>query len=435
MQVFKKNSQFIFIIFIWLLSGYGGPLVYAVIPLSLFFMKRRNMYMELLIGFFIILTLSDSRQDSLQWAVNAKNEYIVILAVFLFFDRKSFQPFSYFYQRFIPFFLFAFLSICFTPYEIIGLSLQKTFSYLLLLLVVSNYVLRCHKDHGADFYKTLIYAGTCFLLVGFLAKFVNHYQAYLEGRFRGMLGNPNGLGIYTLLLFLTFSVVLEIYPKLFESWEKWVIYISIFLSLLMSDSRNSIFAILIFIFFSYFYKLSPYLGFSLFLVFIVVYQYISDNLVFIIEGLGLNDYLRVQTIGNASGRYIAWNFAKDHIRQSIWIGKGFEYTNYMFDESSDWLNRLGHQGNAHNTYLTLWLDTGFFGLISYVWAFLSSFIQASKKSRLAIPVMYAVIFSTVFESWLTASLNPFTIQLFVILSILTSEQIIPTKAPALIPVQ
>lgn len=434
MEVFKRNGFLITIIFIWLLAGLGGPVIYGVIPITMFLMKRKNMYQELLLGFFFILIMSDSRQHGLAWADTAKNEYIVLLAVFLFFDRKSFAPFNYFYQKFIPFFIIAFICLFFAPNEILFTAFEKTLSYLLLLIVVPNYVVRSHNDHGERFYQNLIYFTGTILFAGFIIKFVHNEQAYMEGRYRGLLGNPNGLGVFTLMVFLTFSIVQDLYPKLFSSREKAVMYILIFLSLLMSNSRNSLFAVLIYFFFSYFYKISPFLGFIFFVVFIAVDQYLSTHLAQIVEALGLSDYLRVDTLENASGRFIAWDFARDQIKHNIWIGRGFEYTDYLFQENAEWLSNLGHQGNAHNSYLTLWLNTGFFGLAAYGWAFLSSFIQAAKKSKLVIPIMYAVIFSTIFESWLTASLNPFTIQIFIILSILTTDVIIPAKTAAAIPV-
>lgn len=79
---------------------------------------------------------------------------------------------------------------------------------------------------------------------------------------------------------------------------------------------------------------------------------------------------------------------------------------------------LGHQGAAHNMYLTFWLDTGLIGLILFLSGLLVTFFRASKRNKLAIPILYAILFSNNYESWLTASLNPFTIQLLFILSIL-----------------
>jgi O-antigen ligase len=435
MEVLKRNSQFIFIVFLWLLSGYGGPLPYLVVPITVIVMKRRNMYQELLLGFFLILTLSDSRSYFLDWASNAKNEYIVLMAIFLMIDRKSFSHFSYFYKRFIPFFLIAFLCVFFAPSDILFVSFQKTLSYFFLILVVSNYTIKCHNDYGGEFYKNLMYLSAVILAAGFLLRVINPEEAYLDARYRGILGNPNGLGIYVMMIFIVFALIREKFPTLFSARERNIILALMLVSTFMAGSRNSIFAMVLFIFFSYFYKISPFLGFILFLVFIVGYLSVLDNVADIVNYFGLGDYLRVNTLQDASGRYIAWNFAKDHIRESIWLGRGFEYTENLFEEYSDWLNNLGHQGNAHNTYLTLWLDTGLIGLVAYVWAMGRSFAEAAKSSKLAIPAMYSILFSTVFESWMAASLNPFTIQLFIILTMLTSESISQYKAPAVVPLQ
>jgi hypothetical protein len=62
------------------------------------------------------------------------------------------------------------------------------------------------------------------------------------------------------------------------------------------------------------------------------------------------------------------------------------------------------------------------------------FIRVAKKSLTAIPVLYTVLFYAFFESWLTASLNPYTIQLFVIVTIFMSDEIVQRKETAALPV-
>ncbi len=382
----------------WALCGmYAGPLVYGVVPLTMLMFKSRNMYMELLLGFFFILILSDSRQDSLAWAADVKNECIVLLTMFLMLNRKDFGTFNTFYQKFIPFFIIAFVCLFFSPPAIFNTAFQKTVSYLFLLLVTSNYALRCHREHGIEFYRTLVYFGMGILIFGLVLKYINPQQAYgEEHRFRGLLGNPNGLGVFAVLVFLTFSAVKNTFPNIFNRKENIIFYGAVFISIILSGSRNSLFAILIFTFFSYFYKISPFLGFILFLLMGLSYEYISTNLVQIIGQLGLSEYLRVETLEKASGRFVAWNFAWENIRLSLWFGKGFEYTNFIYALYADYLSALGHQGNAHNSYLTLWLDTGLLGLAFYLWAFVSTFLQASKKTKLAFPIMYAIFFSLLF---------------------------------------
>ncbi len=415
----------------WALVGmYAGPVIYFYLPVTLIFMKGRDQYLELLLGFIFILILSDSRVGSLQFAVNAKEIYIILLAVFLVIDSKGFAPFNNFYFRFFPFFTIAIICIFYAPSESLVNSIEKTASYIFLLLVVPNYVQKAHLMRGKEFYKMLVYLCAGILLLGFVFKFLSPDIVTREDRYEGMFGNPNGLGIFCLLLFLLFTVVIDFFPDLFGKREKMFIYGYIVLSVLLSGSRGSLFGLIIYVVFTFLYKRSAILGTIVAIVFATTYSYISANLVGIINTIGLQNYLRINTLEEASGRFVAWKFTWEHIQENFWIGRGFEYTSYLFSipKNVEYLQALGHLGNVHNSYLTLWLDTGLIGLSCFVFAFMSSFIKGIKKTALALPIMYAVIFSSFFESWLTASLNPFTILLFIILSIITNDVIVTEKA-------
>lgn len=378
------------------------------------------MYSELIIGFFFILILSDSHQLSLSFATDIKNLYITLLGLFLLFDTKEFNPFDKLYQKFIPFFLIALL--CLINSETFLVGLEKTLSYLLLLIIVPNYILSSYRKDGESFLISLIWLGTFILLTGFVLIFINRDIVYLKDRYCGILGNPNGLGIFTFMFFLVVSVISNYYPNLFERKENIIIYSSIILSIIQCGSRTALIAILIFLFFKYFYKISPFLGFILFLIILIAYQLITDNIEYIIISLGLQKYFRLDTLESGSGRIIAWTFAWEQIQPHFFFGKGFHYTDYLFKKNYTTLSMMGHQGNAHNSYLTFWLDTGLVGLVLYMRGFLLSFFKAAKKTIIAIPIMYAVLFSVFFESWLSASLNPFTIQLIIILTLITSDE-------------
>ncbi len=414
-----------------------GPVIYIYLPTTLIFLRARNQYLEMLIGFFFMLILSDSRVYSLGFAKNAKEIYIIILALYLLTDRENFTPFNKFYTRFIPFFLIALACLLNAPTDNIFNSCEKITSYFFLLLVVPNYVQRAYLDKGKEFFKALIYFATLILLIGFVFKYLSPGIVTRESRYEGLFGNPNGLGLFSLLLFLLFSVVLEFFPDLFQRREKIVIYSAIILSVILSGSRGSLFGLIIFLSFSYFYKTSFFIGSSLAVIFLVSYNYITTHLPELITSFGLENYFRLNTLEDASGRFVAWRFTWQHIQESFWLGRGFEYTNYLFNipEYVVSLQAAGHFGNIHNSYLTLWLDTGLIGLSAYIIAFVGYFIKALKKTKLALPLMFAAVFSSFYESWLTASLNPFTIILFIILSILTTDVIISSKAKAAVPIQ
>jgi len=414
----------------WIIVGmYLGPVIYVYVPVTLLIFKSRNQYLEMLLGFFLMLVLSDSRSDNLRFAEFTKEIYIITLGIFLFIDIKNFTPFSKFFVRFIPFFLIAFLCVINGPVDNFYNAIEKTISYILLLIVVPNYVQRAHMDKGIEFYRAVVLLSTAILLMGFVFRFISPGLVSREGRFQGILGNPNGLGIFSLLAFLFFRTGLEFYPALVPKKGKIIIYSIIILCVILSGSRGSLFGLLIFLVFSYFYKTSPFLGSFVALALIASFSYISENLISVINALGLQNYLRSETLEAGSGRFVAWSFSWQHINESFWFGRGFEYTEYLFNihENVIFLQAMGHQGNAHNSYITLWLDTGLVGLTAYSLAFISCFIKAAGRTRLALPFMFAAIFSSFFESWLTASLNPFTIQVIIILSIFTSDVIFPAK--------
>ncbi len=437
-EYFKNNVRFLLLLVIWLLTGIftGQYVFWGVLVVSLYLLASAKMYSEMFIGFWFILILSDSRQEALSFAVSSKEIYVSALFLFLFVFRKDFVPFNTIFRYFIPFFIAAFIALYKSTPDALPGGIQKTLSYFILLFTVPNYIQKAFTDNKEIFFKNLIYFCALLLIAGFVLKMLAPEIVTVEGRFTGILGNPNGLGIFGILFFLLFSVILNLYPELFSKNEKRIFYALILGSIILCGSRSAMFAILIFFVFKYFYKLNPFLSFIVFLFLLFSYDIITSNIESLIYSLGLEDFFRIKTLEEGSGRTIAWKFAWDNIVYDPFIGRGFSYTDNLFKQYYNELSLLGHQGNAHNSYLTFWLDTGVFGVLFYLSAVFALFYKGAKNSRLAIPIMYAVLFSATFESWLTASLNPFTIQFFIILTLITGGQFRKkTEAEDPVPVQ
>src|SRR5690606_21078237 len=89
-----------------------------------------------------------------------------------------------------------------------------------------------------------------------------------------------------------------------------------------------------------------------------------------------------------------------------------------------YLSALGHKGGAHDTYLALWLNVGVVGLILYFRGLAPILIKATNNTSIALAVLFSLLFSILYESWLAGSLNPYTILLLVILTIMSEEEII-----------
>lgn len=416
----QKNIQFVVLLLLWLLVGmFAAPLALIVIPVTCIYFVSKRMYIELFLGFFFVIILSDNRSSYTNFAQNAKILYMLFMISVLFLDKRLI-PKPKDYLPFVPFFIAAFISIAFSPIKFV--AFEKTFSYTMLILLIPAYVKLLYEEYGDYVLKFIVYFTVYILLSGFVFRFIMPGLATLAGRYRGILGNPDGLGLFTALFFLFFSVIKEQKDYLFSARERTFIYGIMFLSIILSGSRGGLFAILLFLAFKKTGKISNILNVVLLIFVTILYNYMMTVLFEIIRYLGLGSFLRVDTLATGSGRLVAWSFGWQYVKQHLWFGRGFAFTSYLYAIHQSQVAILGSQGNAHNSYLTIWLNTGLIGLITFVAGWFSYFRRAARNSYLAYPLMFVILFSSFIESWLSASLNPYTLQLLMMLALLTDKR-------------
>jgi O-antigen ligase len=297
-------------------------------------------------------------------------------------------------------------------------------SYFLLLYVIQQLVLRLLITEKERFLKGLIAFGTLVLISGIGLKYImpNIVLFQSTGRFNGLLGNPNGLGIFTFVFFMLYMIIRKYNPEYFTPKENYIILGAIALSLIFAGSRGGIFSSVLFITGYFLFQRSTFLGFTVLISVFVSYQIVAANIEEIITTLGLQEYFRIETLEKGSGRLEAFRFAWEHIQYNYWFGRGFGYTEYLMHKYQDYFISKGHQGNVHNSYLTIWLDTGLVGLTAFIFGWLKNFYKASIYSPLIWAVLFGTLLTTTVESWLAASLNPFTIQLVIIVTLLSRPE-------------
>lgn len=425
---FRDHFQLFGLILVWLVTTvFMGPLLYLVLPASVFLMRRREMWPDMLFGFIIVLVVSDMNPGIVAMRVvkTAKYTYIVALSLIFLMDQVRMQPHASVFRVFMPFFVFALIPIVRAADPIT--SIQKTLSYALLYLVVPNYVLFAYRRQGWEFFRNLVLFLLAVLLSQWLMLFLGPtWWSFVGGRFRGYFGNPNGLAIFCFLFFMLVSVLNHVKRDLFSWWTMAFIYGVLVYFLIKCGSRTSIISTLMFLLFSRFFALSPFIGFIAFLAFIGVSELVANNLPAILTALGLQDYFRVNTLEDGSGRYFAWGFAWQKINEGghFLIGGGFSNDEHVMRQNYPYLRSMGHQGGVHNSYLTLWFNTGVVGLALYLRSFVLIFFKANKRVPIAFAVMFSVLFSVMYESWLTGSLNPFTIILIILITVITEDEIV-----------
>ncbi|HQF28751.1 MAG TPA: O-antigen ligase family protein [Bacteroidia bacterium] len=421
------------LILIWVIAGIIAPeLAMVVIPLTLMLLKNKGRYAEIIVAFAILLYFSDNRKHEFAFAGKTKDIALVLVSAFVMFDSKQFFSKSKFWYPFAAFFAVASISMFRNPLPM--LAFQKTLSFALMFIYIPNYFTReIAIDRGERMLKLWIWSGTLLYVVALgLSRILPENYTYLVGRYNGLLGNPNGIGSFSTVFFIMIMLTLQKHPKMFTKPQLVLIFGSLILSVLMSGSRNCIFSILIFLFFSRFYKISYWVGFVIVIVVAILFQIINENLPAIINAFGLGDYFRVDHLEDGSGRLIAWTFGWQEIQNNFMLGRGFSYEETLFEENKYWLNDLGHLGGVHNTFLALWLNTGIIGLIVYLIGFFKNFFKAASVNYMALPTMFAILFSCMFEAWFQGSLNPFTI--IAILNITLLQHVDTTQEKDTIPV-
>ena len=396
-------------------------------------MLRKGLMEELLMGFVFILIISDSYVPMLAFAKGTKNIYIAMMIIHFLFKTNEFYPLTRLYQLFFPFFIYSLFTIFLSydePFFIVGT--QKTISYFFGFLIIPNYIAKLCLEKGIEFLKRFLLFCFLALVIGFILKYAAPAIAHIStGRYRGVMGNPNGVGLLAVLVFIVFTIIKEYFPVLFSKNEKRLMYGAIFLSVLLSGSRSSIAAILIFFINKKIYERDAFLGFISFTLFLFAIYFANLYKVEIITSLGLQEFMRVDTLEEASGRYIAWDFAWKEIQQNFFIGKGWEYNEYFMQQHFSQLSDLGHQGGVHNSFLSFWMDQGFIGLLLYLRSFFLIFMKGAKKTKFAFPIMFTFIFTAIFESWLVASLSVFAFLGIMIFTIITSDEILENSKSAI----
>lgn len=420
-----RNYQLFLLVILYVVVGvYVPPLLYALLPLSVFFMKSRDLWADMVFGMIIVLVLSDITPwfFSMQVFKGAKNTYISALALIFLLERYRFVPFSQVFNIFLPFFVYSIFPLVFSNSLVVGL--EKTISYALLYLIIPNYVLYNFRSFGWEFFRNLVMFMTVVLLAGLVVLLFGDFYAYMIGRFRGLFGNPNGMAIFCFLLIVLTGVLSSIKEDLFSWKDKLFVYGTAMYFLIISGSRSSLIAVLIFVVFGRFFSRSPFLGFLMLLGAFGVSELVLANIEPIVMYFGLEDYVRLKTLESGSGRYFAWAFAWQQIQEYFVFGGGFANDERIMRKHRLYLERMGHQGGVHNSYLSFWFNVGIVGLLIFFRSFILIFIKASKLVPFSLGVMFAVLWSITYESWLVSSLNPYTIVLVIILTVLTEPEIV-----------
>lgn len=407
----KYRTVLATVVFLLLLARVMPPVVpmgFVLLILALFTIKKE--VSSFLILYFLLLFFSDSRQELFLFAKDAKTLATLMLPLNLLGSWRSTRFSNHFLLHISVYLIIATITLAWADNP--NLAVQKTMSYILIMICIPTLFLHCVQD-DESFFKDVFYVFSILLFVGLLLKYVLPGFVVMEknARFSGLLGNPNGIGIFITLSFLYFQVIRRTGIVSFNRNDLLIFYIGLFASLFFCKSRTAMMTVIIFYSLYTVYNYSHFIGWIFFFTLAYMYDVILETIPLVTDVLGFSEDLRVENVDKikrGSGRDIAWAFAWENIKDSMFLGHGISATEELYIKNYKSLSMLGHEGNAHNSYLTIWYDTGLVGLVSFLIGIITFFIKVSKEFPFVMPSLFAIFFSIYYESWLSASLNPFT---------------------------
>lgn len=414
-QFIQKYSLLFFIFFpIWFIVGnIFAPISLVILFVYLIFLYRRGADLEIILLLFIILILGDSRSPIFQYVKPARVLITVFIFILSLIDLKiGIYKLKKIYLWLVPFLLVSITGLFASP-DIVT-AITKTISYFLIIFIAIHYI-----SYRVVEYKFIIFRDITFLLllvylIGLLIFPMSPSFVMIltpdGSRFRGLFGNPNGLGTFSTLNFILLTIIQQLSPNLNRVINTTKILLIV--SVLLSGSRTALGSIIMFYSVYFLYqskvrKLAPYL---LWLVIVpnVLFWGTQVDWVALLDTLQLSSSLRADRLVTGSGRFFAWEIAVEKIVEAPLFGGGFGYNEYYFRSLREFFLTTEHNGLIHNSYLTFIFNNGYVGLVS-ICTFFIIWLRKVKVKEILTPFLLAVLISSNFEDWLTGSLNSFFI--------------------------
>lgn len=403
---------------LYLLAGAALPASTFLLCLLInLFLWARKRHSTLLLHLLFILLMGDSRDYSLYYFKDLRIACILLVSMITLFDLLNRKySFNRKFLTILPFIFSASISLIYSPWPLT--AFQRTLSYFLVVFIAFNYVHGHYRLSKGLLLQEMVYFTMWVFLLGLLNNIINPSGSLVANRFRGIMGNPNGVGLYAIVAMPLYIWARHILKNINRDTFIWAVgFLS--LALFLSNSRNGLASVFLFLG-AYFVMTRSWIFKAAFfglVVPIMILLLTNFTIGEIFTSIGLGEYMRVDSLSDASGRVLSWTYAFQEIPKKILFGGGFYYEQYIYDVMlPPALKIYREMSSSWSSYITFVLNTGVVG-ISLFFLFLLLNFRSVKHRPFAIAFFIAVIFSGVFESWLTASLNSFTIYMFAMMAI------------------
>lgn len=359
----------------------------------------------------LVLLLSDSRLPALDSMEVLRYPVMVVAGVFAVLQTTPIRL-SKPVLWFLPFYFSSLVSTLNGDSGATGFL--KPSAYLLLILVAFQFAPRLIQRDQKEVVRLILRFFVFAILGGLvLAVIAPSIALYTPGRLRGIFGNPDGLGLFGSLSLPLLVAMRD--AKVVPRRGTALLIALVVLSIVLSGSRSALMAVVILFLMRYAVRARP-VGRMLAIGAMAAVAFTGNAIMKSPEqltGSPVAGVLRPQTLQSGSGRLFAWVYAMGYIRTAPLFGRGYGFDEFIFNDEhreTVFLDRGGHQGGIHNGYLGLILNTGVVGLALYL-LFIGAVVASAPKISLLVPTLAVAMWTSMFEAYIVAPLNAYSILL------------------------
>ena len=385
----------------------GGFLASTAVMILILMFSKKNV-LEL---FLVLLILTFFLANSLNGPFVFVSNFRFSMVLVCFFYMLRYKLFKNNNGNYI--FPFTILSFCITIlFSPVGISavLRSLGFWLVGLLIFKIVNLLFIKDSKRTS-ELLAFTTIIYLTINLILVFIPSELTYLAGRLKGLAGNPNGLGLTLTFIYSLLSLLEKRKETTFKKSFFLTFKLAIVFMIFYTGSRTAILSLIAFEFLLWYKNYSVLTFFMTFILFFFFTFFIEIDFFNNLQNFSI---LRYDSLLNASGRTVVWPVAWEEVKNAPFFGNGFLYDNYFIkDYVSTYIgeNAGRHWGGVWNSYLSLLLNVGLVGLMAYAYFFIKVFRKSHYKN-LAISFVALCLLSGITESWMAASMNPFTPLMF-----------------------
>ena len=258
----------------------------------------------------------------------------------------------------------------------------------------------------------LMRIGMAVVLASIAVTLIKPDVVWLNGRWRGILGNPNELSHWWLFIFVLVMMTVQMGRRQSVKWLGLTAAL-----FLITGTRGALLAAL----FAWAGTLVASTSGTLKRVGVFVAAALGvlgmlfigkdhedDSLVAFLP----EQIIRSETIETAGGRTVAWSHALEEIKSEPWFGQGGGYEERYFSSRYSFFAMQNHQGLSHNSWLAFAMNYGVPAALALIFSLLIRL--GMFRQRAVLILLPACVISMTVEGWLTAPLNALSPMMFLV---------------------